>query len=569
MPRPPAVPVSLVCVHARDGVRLDGAMVEPRRARKAALVWIHGLGSSFASGQPLMRALSARLSAAGVAYLKLNTRGHDVVTRAGDRFAGAAFERFTECVVDIRAAIALARSAGYTTVILAGHSTGANKALYYASRVRDRYVKGLMLVGPVSDIAGETKQIGPRELRRRVAVAERIAARDPEALVPRAFGFWTARRYLSLYRSGGLEDVFPYDRAHARWTALQRVRVPVAVLIGGRDEFLDRKPAELVDAFERHAPPSARVTGIVVPGARHAFRGREDALARSMVTWIRHTILLALVLASWCAGAACRKAPSPDIALGDRISTLRSLPDDQRARATRDLALEIRGVRDAASREKLALQLSSRATEGDFGRDTLQEVATTLASAVRDNANPNAPQASPDGEAYDELAQLSRYEHMTVDLDAPAYRAAVARLEDLDRVRGTADFTLTDLDGHAWTRSALKGKVVLVNFWATWCPPCRKEMPDLDALYGQFKSQGLVMLAISDEVEPTVKTYLAQHGVSYPVLLDPVRKVSDAMKIDSLPKTFVYDRTGALVAQSIDMRTRAQFLAMLADAGLR
>ena len=68
---------------------------------------------------------------------------------------------------------------------------------------------GLILVGPVSDIAGEMKRIGARALYRRVAVAERIAKKDPEALVPSAFGFWSARRYLSLYRPGEAEDVFP------------------------------------------------------------------------------------------------------------------------------------------------------------------------------------------------------------------------------------------------------------------------------------------------------------------------------------------------------------------------
>src|SRR5712691_4950373 len=197
------VPVSLVRVRTRDGVWLDGVIAEPRRRRTAALIWVHGLGSAFSSGQPLIRELSTRLNAAGIAYLKLNTRGHDTVARGGKRLAGAAFERFVESVEDIRAVIALARRAGYGRVILAGHSTGANKILHYAARVRDRRVSGLVLLGPVSDVAAESKLVGRHELRRRVAVAERIARRDPEALVPRAFGFWSARRYLSLYRPGG------------------------------------------------------------------------------------------------------------------------------------------------------------------------------------------------------------------------------------------------------------------------------------------------------------------------------------------------------------------------------
>ena len=85
----------------------------------------------------------------------------------------------------------------------------------------------------------------------------------------------------------------------------------------------------------------------------------------------------------------------------------------------------------------------------------------------------------------------------------------------------------TDLQGKAWHLQELRGKVVLVNFWATWCPPCRKEMPDLDALYNKFKDQGFVVLAISDEEAAKVSPFIAEQKISYPVLLDPGRKVND------------------------------------------
>ena len=287
------IPVSLVHVHTRDGVRLDGLMTEPRRRGRLALVWVHGLGSVFSSGRPLIRALSRRLNAAGIAYFKLNTRGHDVVARGGKRLVGAALERFGDSVEDLRAMIGLARRAGYARVVLAGHSTGANKVLHYAARVRDRRVAGLILLGPVSDIAGEMKRVGGRELRRRVAIAERIARRDPDALVPRAFGLWSARRYLSLYRPGEAEDVFPYYRPDARWPALRRVRVPVAAVVGSRDEYLDRRPAELVATFQRNALAARSFTGIVVAGARHGFDNHEDVVARAIVQWIAARGLLA------------------------------------------------------------------------------------------------------------------------------------------------------------------------------------------------------------------------------------------------------------------------------------
>src|SRR2546422_5521381 len=95
MTRPAGVSVSLVRLRTRDGVWLDGVIAEPRRRRRrTALIWVHGLGSAFSSGQPLIRELSTRLNAAGIAYFKFNNRGHDVVAGRGKHLAGAAFERF-------------------------------------------------------------------------------------------------------------------------------------------------------------------------------------------------------------------------------------------------------------------------------------------------------------------------------------------------------------------------------------------------------------------------------------------------------------------------------------------
>ena len=290
----------------------------------------------------------------------------------------------------------------------------------------------------------------------------------------------------------------------------------------------------------------------------------------------------AVLIASVCFSAAglilsCPQfllAQPPQIAwtnqekpIAGEIRGLRQLPDDVRARKTKELAIQIRPLPLTSNKWRLANDLAMLSTEGDFGHDTLQEVATTLAAALReqhvpqDHGQPAAP--------YIELAQLVHFEHLQASLDDPQFAAAMAKIEADDARRAQADFTLADLRGNNWTLKELRGKVVIVNFWATWCPPCRKEMPDLEALYARFENQGLVILAISDEDSEKVKPFIAERKITYPILLDPGRKVNELFQIEGIPKSFVYDRNGKLVAESIDMRTQKQFLEMLAQAGLQ
>jgi peroxiredoxin len=271
--------------------------------------------------------------------------------------------------------------------------------------------------------------------------------------------------------------------------------------------------------------------------------------------------------------------------IADQIHGLRALADNVRAGTTKDLALKIRKLPATENKLRLAVNLAGLSTEGDFGHDTLQEVATTLAETLRErpvpwekpaeqkNSDTGSNAAAPHAPAYPyiELATLVRYEHVEAPVDLnndEQYRAAMARLEADDRKREHPEFTLEDLSGKTWTFAELRGKVVLVNFWATWCPPCRKEMPDLEALYGRFESKGLVVLGISDEEAAKVEPFIRERNVSFPVLLDPGRKVNEMFVVEGIPKSFVYDREGKLVAQSIDMRTQKQFLEMLGKAGL-
>jgi peroxiredoxin len=246
-------------------------------------------------------------------------------------------------------------------------------------------------------------------------------------------------------------------------------------------------------------------------------------------------------------------------AIASEIGHLRGLPDDQWKGEVGKLAREIQRLPQSAGKATLIGRLGDRVTEGDAGHATLQVVASTMADVLR---------TMPAARLSETLAMLVRYEHCEVSLDTPRYRAAMATLEAEDERRQNADFTLTGIAGESWSLKNLRGKVVLVNFWATWCPPCRKEMPDLETLYRRFGLRGLVILAISDEDASKVKPFIAAQHFTYPILLDPGRRVEKLFSIDSIPRTFVYNREGKLVAQGIDRRTEKQFLAMLRQAGL-
>jgi len=268
---------------------------------------------------------------------------------------------------------------------------------------------------------------------------------------------------------------------------------------------------------------------------------------------------VACAILAAAAAVSAQTAPafnSQEQAIADRMAKLRSLPDGEWTLEVGRLARHIQALPPGEGKHRLIGSLSSMATEGDAGAETLQAIADVIAGLP------------PNQRMYGALALLARYEHVRVSLDDPAYRAAMAGLEADDRRRMSPQFTLSDLAGKAWSLETLRGKVVLVNFWATWCPPCRRELPDMQALYERFGPRGFTILAISDDDPGKVREFVTAQKYTFPVLLDPDRKVNQLFAVAGIPKSFLYGRDGKLVAQAIDRRTNRQFLEMLKLAGL-
>lgn len=109
------------------------------------------------------------------------------------------------------------------------------------------------------------------------------------------------------------------------------------------------------------------------------------------------------------------------------------------------------------------------------------------------------------------------------------------------------DFTLKALDGSNIKLNELRGTVVLVNFWASWCGPCRTEMPLLDDLYGEYRDYGFTVLGINlDEERSQAMKLLDKVPVSFPVLFDPDNSTSETYAVDAMPTTVLIDRNGVV-----------------------
>jgi thiol-disulfide isomerase/thioredoxin len=132
------------------------------------------------------------------------------------------------------------------------------------------------------------------------------------------------------------------------------------------------------------------------------------------------------------------------------------------------------------------------------------------------------------------------------------------------------DVTYVDTNGKAYTSKELAGKVVVVNFWATWCHPCEKEIPDLSRAYDKYKSQGVVILGVmADQPTPDAQTLLnfqSDHEMSYPVVRVNPDILSSFAYPENLPTTFIFDRTGHRV--DIDGNQRFFHLGAISETRL-
>jgi cytochrome c biogenesis protein CcmG/thiol:disulfide interchange protein DsbE len=144
----------------------------------------------------------------------------------------------------------------------------------------------------------------------------------------------------------------------------------------------------------------------------------------------------------------------------------------------------------------------------------------------------------------------------------------VGRAAEL-KVRPAADFSLQQFDGGTFRLSEQRGKVVVVNFWSSWCVPCRQEAPELESAWQRYRDRGVAFLGVDIwDAEADARAFLREYRVSYPNGPDPNGAVTIEYGVTGIPETYFIDREGQLVRRWIGPLSRSQ-LAGFIDELLR
>lgn len=284
-------------ITTKDKLIHQGLFYKPSKPGTRAILWVHGLTDNFYGDLPTIETFAVVCEKEGWGLASFNTRGHDIVA-SGKKLdpkspkgqasltIGSAIEQFSDCIYDIDAGITFLVNQGFSKIVLVGISTGANKVCYYAGKIRDSRVAGVVLASPISDVTLKLKELGNKY----VSMIKKIKAmvnkgKGDRILDGLDYMPLTPQRYLSLYSANSDEDVFPYYQINPKFTIFSNIKIPMMVVFGAADEYSDRPVEQILKVLNTHQR-SINFSGAIIPGAYHSFSGREKELADSIVHWI-------------------------------------------------------------------------------------------------------------------------------------------------------------------------------------------------------------------------------------------------------------------------------------------
>ncbi|MEK6982665.1 MAG: alpha/beta fold hydrolase [Candidatus Micrarchaeota archaeon] len=291
-------------VVTKDKLLLPALVFEPTSSTKrTALIYVHGLGGDFYSNSEKANAFAEECNKYGFAFLTFNNRGsgYDAAVKKLDSktdkgfvrvAAGRTYEKFSDCVYDIGAVISQAKKRGYNKIILIGHSTGANKVIYYLYKNQNqKNIVASVLTGALSDVPIQRKLSG-KSYPKILALAKMLYKKGKgSVLLPEGSSDSpiTAQRFLSLCVEKSEEDVFQYYLQNPAFTQLKSLKIPALFIIGEKDEYATTKPNQILKTYSKL---KSNFETVLIKGSLHSFNKMEKKLAKIVCTWINKKVTL-------------------------------------------------------------------------------------------------------------------------------------------------------------------------------------------------------------------------------------------------------------------------------------
>lgn len=283
---PHAIDGKLVTFLASDRLILNGFLTGSKSSRRC-IMYVHGMTGNFYHGA-LAKVLAERASRSGYSSFLINTRGHDVLssgrflTRSQRRVRiGTLVERFEDSVKDIDGAIRFLKKSGYREFVLAGHSTGCQKILYYQYRKRRKDVRALILLAPDDDYNLNKRELG-NKWAGLVRKAKKLSRTKKGNTYNPEFPFSPAR-FVSVADPNKIEArLFNYDGRLAEFSSIE---TPMYVVFGTKDEGAVRPVKDYVSILWEKTG-SRNYGSLIIKNARHSFTGYEDVVADSVLKWL-------------------------------------------------------------------------------------------------------------------------------------------------------------------------------------------------------------------------------------------------------------------------------------------
>lgn len=287
----------LVRFLTKDHILLHGflARYDGRRHRDV-IIHLHGLDGNFYRSR-LVWVLAEFYVKNGYDFLALNTRGANTVAtvykKKGNGFdyfsGGTALEKFEDCVYDVGGAVDFCRKLGYKGMILEGHSTGCQKAVYYQAKKNDGRVSAIILLAPADDLNINKKNLGKR-FANSLKIASKLAKnKNPlkQMMPPGIYdSLISADRFLS-FADPGRPEAQIFDYVDGRFKLFRKIRTPMLAIFGSEEEYKTMSVHKYLKML-KNASTSKHFASLEIPGADHGFNGKEQELAKEIISWLDH-----------------------------------------------------------------------------------------------------------------------------------------------------------------------------------------------------------------------------------------------------------------------------------------